>query len=122
MRLLTLVLVLSTGIQAQTKPTDFSAQSRKSFDEMVAAKDPDIVSILNDVHNSPAYACFSPDEDSFFVISYAAPKNLTNAFAWEQEKDTSGQPVDGYATQRAQMIYHKYKNGVDEAYRLAQFT
>jgi hypothetical protein len=125
MRLLMLLVAVS-GIAGvtypQNKPTDFSAQSRKSFDEMVAAKDPDIVSTLNDVHNSPAYACFSPDEDSFFVISYAAPKNLTNAFGWEPEKDTTGQPVDGYATQRAQMIYHKYKNGVDEAYRRAQFT
>jgi hypothetical protein len=129
-----LVLSLAQGVWAQSKETSRTdklaratkkdatqatatapvvTQSRKSFDELVARKDKDVLAY---VHSSNlTYACFMLDEDVFVLVSY----NLPSPLSWSpliKDDRNSMQIADGKT-----LAFETYKNGVEDISRRGGF-
>lgn len=58
-------------VQCSAFPT--SGQACRSYNEMIAAKDPDI---LGTISHADSYVCFRSDEDVFLIFSFGDPYNL----------------------------------------------
>jgi hypothetical protein len=92
---------------------DVTLKSRKSFDELVAAKDKDILYFLHSAN--PTYFCFMPDEDEFTILTYTLP----HPNSWiPLKKDGSSFPaVNDYHT----FAFVQYRDGLSYSSRHGTF-
>lgn len=102
-----LTLPLAVGGQ------DATLKSRKSFDELVTAKDKGILSFLHS--ENPTYFCFMPDEDEFTILTYTLP----HPSSWTPiNKDGSSFPaVNDYHT----FAFIQYRDGLSYSSRHGTF-
>jgi hypothetical protein len=77
------VLAVSGFGQDSACPATASRSACKSFQQMRAAKDPDIVEALAE---ESAVICFSPKKDRFFTVAFSTPRWS----AWFPDRDNEG--------------------------------
>jgi hypothetical protein len=77
------VLALSGFGQVSACPATASRSACRSFQQMRAAKDPDIVNALAE---ETAFICFSPKKNRFFTIAFSTPRWTL----WFPDRDKEG--------------------------------
>jgi hypothetical protein len=102
-----LTLPLAVGGQ------DATLKSRKSFDELVVAKDKGVLYFLHS--ENPTYFCFMPDEDEFTILTYTLP----HPSGWTPiNKDRGSFPaVNDYHT----FAFIQYRDGLSYSSRHGTF-
>lgn len=86
---LSVLAVVALGVsgfgQVSACPASASRSACKSFQQMRAAKDPDIKDALREDFT---FVCFSPKKDRFFAVAFSIP----SSGYWLPDGDTNGKP------------------------------
>jgi hypothetical protein len=98
------------AIQRASSPDPEAAIAFKSFQELIRANDPDVMSDL--AHQDHVYVCFLPAKDEFFEVTYSEPPWISFAPP-DAEQVKNGIPK--YAlTIIGGSEFTYYKNGIGE--------
>lgn len=90
-------------------PDRQSSRACKSFQELIAAKDEDLVSAIPPKRAGHAYICFRQKEDVFFVLWYSDPEDTH----WEKASTSFTQ----FGAVELQRFKHGvYEHGAESAY------
>lgn len=103
-----LYLSLLLPVPLDCSQFDFS-QGCRSFNEMVASKDRDVVAVMEGGNES--FACFRPDEDVFIIVSFPSFDEKRTVQATPRIMEHPGS-----------LMYTRFKAGISDDFQYSQGT